>query len=75
MDPLELEGDPDPYQEVGKGAGEGGEETEGDGIEGGEQEGGAEEESDLSGDEGEPDGEEGARLEVEGVEYVGNHET
>ena len=63
LDPLELEGDQDPYQEIGKGAGEGGEETEGDGIEGGEQEGGAEEEGDLSSDEGEPDGEERARLE------------
>lgn len=75
MDPLELEGDPDAYQEVGKGAGEGGEETKRDGIEREEEEGGAEEEGDLRGDEGEPDGKERARLEVEGVEDVGDHET
>lgn len=75
MDPPKLKRNPDSYEEISNAADEGGEDAERDGVEGGEQQGGVEEEGDLRGDEGEPDGEEGARLEVEGIEDVRDHET
>ena len=75
MDPFELERRPDSDQEVGLGAEEGGEESERERVEGlAERSGGGEEEGELREEEREPDGEEGGRFEVEGIEDVGDHE-
>lgn len=75
LDPFELERAPDADEEGCLGAEEGGEEGEGEGVEGGgERREGREEEGDLGEEERKPDSDEGAGLEVEGVEDVGDHE-
>lgn len=71
--PPELKRRPNTDEKIHFGAEEGGEETEQDGIES-REELGTEEEGDLGGDEGEPNPEEGAGLEIEGIEDVGAHE-
>lgn len=73
LNPLELKRRPHTDQKVRLGAEERREEREGQRIERRDQ-GGAEEEGDLSREEGEPDAEEGAGLEAEGIEDVGDHQ-
>lgn len=74
LNPLELKGSPNANQEISLGAEEGGEEREGNRIEGGEDRR-AEEEGDLGSDERQPDAKEGTGLEVKTIEDVSDHET
>ena len=74
MEPLELKRAPASDQERGLGAEERREEGEGDGVEGGEEVGGGEEEGDLSCEERHPYPEEGSELDVERVDDVGDEE-
>ena len=74
MNPLELKRSPDADEEVGLGAEKGGEDRERMGIEGGVKSR-AEEESDLSGEEREPNAEESAGFEVERIDDVSDHKS